>query len=423
MTQRPSHDELEKEAFERQRAGKTLRESEEKYRVIFENIQDVYYESSLDGIILEVSPSIESISKYKRDELIGKSLNDIYTNPAERDELLKIILEQGKVNDFEVNLTDKDGSQNPCSITTLLIMDEQGNPLKLVGSMRDLRERKRAEEALRESEERFRAIFETAQDSIFIKDHDLKYTHINPSMERLFRVPVSQIVGKSDEELLGAEAGIHIKEVDIRVLNGEIVEEVDTKPVDGIFKTFHVIKVPMRDKSGGIIGLCGIARDITDQKQTEGALRERTEELEIKTKSLEEINTAMKVLLKKRQEDKLEIEDNVLTNVKELIAPYFDKIKATKLDEQQKVFLSIIESNMNEIISPFTRRLSLKYLKLTPTEIKIANMIKHGYTTKKIAKIMNISPRTVDTHRKNIRQKIGLDKKRANLRSHLLALH
>ena len=128
-------------------------------------------------------------------------------------------------------------------------------------------------------------------------------------------------------------------------------------------------------------------------------------------------------MLKKREEDKTELEDNVLTNVKELIVPYFEKIKKTKLDDQQEAFLSIIESNLNEIISPFTREMSLKYLNLTPTEIKIANLIRHGSSTKKIAEIMNVSPRTVETHRKNIRRKIGLEGKRANLRSHLLSLH
>jgi DNA-binding CsgD family transcriptional regulator len=148
-----------------------------------------------------------------------------------------------------------------------------------------------------------------------------------------------------------------------------------------------------------------------------------TRELEIKTKSLEEINTAMKVLLKRREEDKTELEDNVLTNVKELVTPYFEKIKKTKLDDQQEVFLSIIETNLNEIVSPFTRKMSLKYLNLTPTEIQIANLIKHGRTTKKIAKLLHISPRTVETHRKNMRRKIGLERKRANLRSYLLSLH
>ncbi len=110
-----------------------------------------------------------------------------------------------------------------------------------------------------------------------------------------------------------------------------------------------------------------------------------------------------------------------MTNVRELISPYFDKINETKLDDHQKAILNILESNLDEIISPFTRKLSLKYLNLTPREIQIVNMIKIGYQSKKIAKIMKISPRTIDTHRKNIRSKIGLGKKRANLRSHLLA--
>jgi DNA-binding CsgD family transcriptional regulator len=131
----------------------------------------------------------------------------------------------------------------------------------------------------------------------------------------------------------------------------------------------------------------------------------------------------MTVLLKKREDDKIELEDNVLTNVKELVEPYFEKIKKTKLDDQQEAFLSIVEYNLKEIISPFTRKMSLKYLNLTPTEIRIANLIRHGSSSKKIAELQNVSPRTIDTHRKNIRRKIGLQGQRGNLRSHLLSLH
>jgi DNA-binding CsgD family transcriptional regulator len=131
----------------------------------------------------------------------------------------------------------------------------------------------------------------------------------------------------------------------------------------------------------------------------------------------------MKVLLKKRQEDKIEIEDNVLTNVKELIEPYLEKINKTNLDDQQRMLLSILESNLNEITSPFSRRMSQKYLNLTPTEIKIANLIRLGTSTKKIAKLLKSSPRTIETHRKKIRGKIGLQQKKANLRSYLLSIH
>ena len=152
-------------------------------------------------------------------------------------------------------------------------------------------------------------------------------------------------------------------------------------------------------------------------------VKNRTKELELKKKGLEELNKAMEVLVKKKEEDKIEIENNVLANVKMLISPYFGKMKKTELDDQQKAFLDIIESNINEIISPFSRKMSIKELNLTPTEIQIVNLIIQGASSKKIGKIMNISPRTVDTHRKNVRKKIGLDQKRANLRSYLLSLN
>jgi DNA-binding CsgD family transcriptional regulator len=152
-------------------------------------------------------------------------------------------------------------------------------------------------------------------------------------------------------------------------------------------------------------------------------VKEQTKEMGLKIKILEELNKGMEVLVKKKEKDKEEIENTILANVKMLIAPYFEKIKKTKLDDRQKVFIDIIESNINEIISPFSRKMSIKELNLTPMEIQIVNLIIQGAPSKKIGKIINISPRTVDTHRKNIRKKTGLNRKRANLRSYLLALN
>ena len=117
------------------------------------------------------------------------------------------------------------------------------------------------------------------------------------------------------------------------------------------------------------------------------------------------------------------MEDNVLTNVKEMIAPYLEKFRKTKLDDQQKAILNIVETNLNEIISPFSRKMSLKYLNLTPTEIHVANLIRHGINSKDIAEIMGLSPQTIYNHRKNIRKKFGLENKKTNLRSHLLSIY
>jgi len=191
---------------------------------------------------------------------------------------------------------------------------------------------------------------------------------------------------------------------------------------DGQMLSTLVSPAPIYDNKHRFKGSFAVITDVTALKEIATALKEREMQLKMKTGNLQEVNTALKVLLEKRDEDKTELEDNVMDNVRKLIVPYFEKIKKTDLDEQQQVVLNIMESNLTEIISPFSRKLSMKHLNLTRTELRIANMIKHGHITKKIAKLMNVSHRTVDTHRKNIRKKLGLDNKKANLRSYLLAL-
>ncbi|HOV72480.1 MAG TPA: PAS domain S-box protein [Candidatus Hydrogenedentes bacterium] len=143
-----------------------------------------------------------------------------------------------------------------------------------VWCFRDITEQARRERELRESEERFRAIFESAHDGIYLKNRDLRYTHVNPAMERMFGIPASTLVGHTGDSVFGAMGGIRIDEVDRRVLAGEIVEMEDTRALPEGNRTFHVVKVPMRNQAGEIVGLCGITRDVTARKAVEDALRE-----------------------------------------------------------------------------------------------------------------------------------------------------
>jgi DNA-binding CsgD family transcriptional regulator len=151
-------------------------------------------------------------------------------------------------------------------------------------------------------------------------------------------------------------------------------------------------------------------------------LEQQIYELKMNSLRLEESNVALRVLLKKRDEDRIQIEEKVLYNVKELVKPYVGKLKETKLNPKQAALLSVVESNIDDIVSPFVRDMSLKFMKLTPMEIQVANLIKQGRTTKQIAELMKLSSRTIETHRKKIRNKIGIGNKKANLRSHLLSL-
>ncbi len=158
------------------------------------------------------------------------------------------------------------------------IRDKTGRVALVAENVRDITERYLADKALKESEERFRAVFETAQDAIFIKDSSFRYIQVNPVMERLLGQPADRIIGLTERDLFGVDAA-HIRKQDQKVLKGEVMKRVVTLPVQGVRTTFHVVKVPLHDDAGQIVGLCGIARDITEIKQAAEALREKEERL------------------------------------------------------------------------------------------------------------------------------------------------
>jgi DNA-binding NarL/FixJ family response regulator len=152
------------------------------------------------------------------------------------------------------------------------------------------------------------------------------------------------------------------------------------------------------------------------------ALKKREQALELKSRSLEEANTALKVLLRHREEDRAALEEEVLTNVRKLILPCLETLKHLHLTEGQTTQVRILEENLHKIVSPFLRNLTSNYLDLTPREIQVANLVKEGKTTKEMTEILNISATAVDFHRKNLRRKFGIKNKRTNLMAFLSTL-
>jgi PAS domain S-box-containing protein len=260
---------------DRRQAEKELLKSEERYRRIFGNLQDVYYEAGIDGTILEVSPSIEKFSLYKRKELIGKSLFDIYTDPNERDEFIKLILDRGMLNDYEINLKDKDGSQHPCSITTLLIRDHQSIPVGLIGSMRDISERKRAEEALLESEERYRQLFNNESDAVMIFDANSKqFEDANPATLNLFEYTKDEFLNLTVKDISAEKS--ETKAAVERIISGD--SEGKYIPLRYFVKkngaTFPGEIYAGTFISNGRKKIIGAVRDITNRMRAEEAIRE-----------------------------------------------------------------------------------------------------------------------------------------------------
>lgn len=151
-------------------------------------------------------------------------------------------------------------------------------------------------------------------------------------------------------------------------------------------------------------------------------LKTAEKKLKIHASDLAESNAALKVLLKKREQDQRDFESNMLANIKHLIMPYLEKLKKNKMESDELIYLNIIESNLSEIVSPFSARLSVQYLDFTPREIMVADLIKDGKQDKDIMEILNVSLDTVKAHRKNIRKKLGINNKKINLRTKLLSL-
>lgn len=319
--------------------------------------------------------------------------------------------------------------------------------------LKELAERKKAEERIRQSEQRYRNFLESSPDPIVVYDMGGVATYINPAFEQTFGMSRAQVLGKQID-FVPPEAWPETRRAIKAMLSGRKISLFETQRLtkDGRKLDVQLSSCLYMNEKGEAIGNIVTLRDITarkkaeralqsyqdqlqelvqertaelgteveERRRAEKALRRREKELEAQSQHLEEVNTALRVLLKQRDEDKIELQDSVLGNIKKLVSPYLEQVKKTALNTRQQTLLRIIESNLDNIVSPFINRISYIYGSFTPTEIRVANLIKEGRTNKEISDLMSISKNTVLYHRHNIRKKLKLTNTSINLRSHLL---
>jgi PAS domain S-box-containing protein len=265
-----------------------LQTSEEKYRSIFENIQDVYYEVLIDGTILEVSPSIQILSKgqYHRNELIGKLMFEFYPITIERQDLLSALMEHSSVTDFEITFKNRDGSHITCSTSAMVQFNAQGSPEKIMGTLRDITERKQIGEALRESQALYHSFIEQLPNAVFRKDREGRYVLVNSQFCKLKGLKKENFIGKKPIEVAASEIekqgeqghatkygnyGVNAHELIMRT--GKILEAEEEYPVmDGGKQYMHVVRMPVFDSQGTVIGTQGIMFDVTERRKIETTL-------------------------------------------------------------------------------------------------------------------------------------------------------
>jgi len=442
--QKPTYEELElrikefeKEAVERNRIELLLRESRQRYRALAENSLVGFWHITLEGYTIYINPAMCTMLEIEHPkELTGKTYHSYFT--PESIEIVEI--EHAKrlkdiASTYEVEIVGKQGGRRNVAVSGAPLFNSEGKIVSKIATFTDITSRIQTEEALRENIDKYRSLVEDSMDGIAIVQ-DLEIKFVNPEL-------IKMLGYQNDQEIVGHDFAEFVspKDKDLLLQMGRDREKGTDIPGRYQFRAIRKdgsgfdaeLSVGLISYQGGVARQ-GIVRDISKEKEAKEALqkahdelefkvKERTRELEIKTSNLEEINTVLNVLLKKRNEDKLAFEEQVVANVKKLVMPYLHKMKHGKIDEKQQALISIIETSLNEIISPFTFKLSSTYLSLTPSEVQVADLVRQGKKTKEIAKLLNRSYKTIERHRENIRRKVGIINRRVNLRSYLLSLH
>jgi len=255
---------------ERKRAETALIESETKFRSIFENIHDVYFETALDGKILEISPSIELISKgqYTRYDVLGKSFLNFYQNPDARRIFLTSLMEHKQVSDFELILKNRDGSIVECSISAKLQKSVDRNTEIISGTIRDITERKRAEEAVRESENRFRQLGDVTLEGIAITEEGIVVDG-NSRLAAMLGYELREIIGRPVTDFVAPDSLSLVirsigKNAEEKYEHSLLRKDGSTIPVES-----HARTMPWNGKTMRVTAI----RDLTERKQAETALK------------------------------------------------------------------------------------------------------------------------------------------------------
>lgn len=324
-----------------------------------------------------------------------------------------------------------DFTLKPCEIDELVIRVrrclEKQNLLQMLASKNqqleeEVKQRLLVEEQLRESENRFRLALDAATNGVWERnlltgevyygENWLQTLGYADHKEFIDKHMFERVLHPDDLQKVLKERERHIQgkspryEVEYRIRN----------KAGGWQWMLSRGKAIARDEQGKAQRIIGTITDITRLKEFETRLEQRVQE---RTVELSEANIALTVLLKKREQDRDHLAEQVFTNTTKLVDPYFDRLHETRLTEEQQKLVDIIRANIGELTSPFANKYSTKMARLTVTEIQIANLVKKGKKSKEIAEIMRLSPGTINVHRKNIRRKLGIAHQEVNLQTML----
>jgi PAS domain S-box-containing protein len=266
---------------DRKVAAQALRESEEKYRTLFDGSQEPLFITTKDGKFVDVNGAAVELFGYdNKEELMKIGVAQTYFNPEDRSKFQEIMAKQDYVKDLQQELRRKDGKKIYALLTASTRKDRKGNVIGYKGTIKDITGIKQTEEALRQSEEKYRTVLESIEQGYFEVDLAGNFTFFNDSLCRIYGYPKEELMGMNDRQYTDKENAKKLYQTFNKVYRtGEPSKEYGYEIIrkDGVRRYIETAASLRKDSSGKPIGFRGVMRDVTDRKQAEEALRQSEE--------------------------------------------------------------------------------------------------------------------------------------------------
>lgn len=240
---------------------------------------------------------------------------------------------------------------------------------------------------------------------------------MRPDMLNINYLEICDVANKDAETGAGSVArGIR------RVIRGEIGEFAMDYPCHSPDEKRWFYMRAIRFAGEGPLRVVISHENITSLKLAEEKIRRREEELALKTVRLEEANAALRALIRQREDDMSEMEARVFRNLEQGVFPYLDQLRQMARTGADERVIELMSTELKQIASPFLKQVASLETVLTPQELRVAQMIRQGLSSKEIADVLGLSMTTINFHRRNLREKLGLRNTATNLNAYLRTL-
>ncbi len=193
------------------------------------------------------------------------------------------------------------------------------------------------------------------------------------------------------------------------------------RKTDGTVAAISVNVGPVSDDKNRLAQIIATVEDISEQQMGEQGREKFIQELSNQSRQLEELHSGLKSMIALREKEISDLEERIVFNLKRMVIPYMEKLSRSRLNDDSRIYLEIALTNIIDICSSFGSTLTSKTFRLTPRELEVADMVRQEKSNKEIAEVLHISVRSVESHRRWIRRKLGLHGKKTNLRTFLLS--